>query len=209
MFEMLDYRAHKLYFVLFGIPFFIIRWLVIIGLPLAAYDTGIHLSQERIFQIIITVISLLIYELIAQISVQFLDKLFIFIFNLFIDVIPAEKRTKEEALIVVRGGERARENLRISKIHPKDWKDEDLFLFQKGFFTWFFKKNAQARFNKIREHFSKNKSMVANEYTVNKILKENNMDVSIYEKIICNPILRGMAIEYSIVLYLILFNPSV
>ena len=207
MFGMLDYRAHKLYLIIFGIPYFLIRWMVIIGLPIAAYDTGLHLTEMRFFQIIITVISLLIYELIVQFPVGLIDKFFMFIFNLFVDVIPSEDRTKEEAIMVVRGGNQTREILRLSKINPREWTDEDLLIYQQGFFVWFFRQDIATRLEKVREYFTKNNEFISNSYMIDKCLKEIKMEIPLLEQAVCNPLYRFMVIEYLIAIYLILFNP--
>lgn len=34
MFGMLDYRANKLFLIIFGIPWFLLRWIAILALPL-------------------------------------------------------------------------------------------------------------------------------------------------------------------------------
>ena len=50
MFGMLDYRAHKLYFIIFFIPHFFITLFSLFALPFINYSMGAVIAEERIFQ---------------------------------------------------------------------------------------------------------------------------------------------------------------
>ena len=60
MFGMLDYRAYKLYLILFFIPLFLLTLFQVFGLPFIYYAIGANLAENRILEIIISMIALLI-----------------------------------------------------------------------------------------------------------------------------------------------------
>ena len=131
MFGMLDYRAHKLYLILFGIPSYIIHLASLLILPIICYYSGSHFSNlinlgeivAIISLIICTIISVLIIETIWTIFVLVIGKIFKSIFGLIIDVIPADGRTKEQAEVVLYNGDKAITHYK-SEEHPKNWDDE-------------------------------------------------------------------------------------
>lgn len=62
MFGMLDYRAHKLYLLLFGIPWYVIRWMIIIGLPFIYYGIGLKVADNRLLQIVVSLFALFLLK---------------------------------------------------------------------------------------------------------------------------------------------------
>ena len=62
-----------------------------------------------------------------------------FLFGLFVDIIPADGRTSEEAQAVVWNGDKAIHLLKFNKKKPKDWTDEDIEKLSSGFFNYFYK----------------------------------------------------------------------
>jgi len=204
---MLDYRAHKLFLILFGIPFFILRWVTIIALPFVYLSIGISLAETRILQIGISLLVLFPIEMIWSVVMSYIDKMFMYIFNLFIDVLPADGRTKDESIFVVRGGERAIKALEISNVHPSKWKDEFEDFYGNDFFSMFFKEKISERFHMVRDYYSKNKSLPYNSYALKKLLKSKKMEQSFVELVLTNPTYRGWAVSYTLTLYLLLFNP--
>ena len=108
MFGMLDYRAHKLYFLIFFIPISLLTLFSLFALPLINYSIGFFLSDVRVLQILISLVSLFVLEIVWLLFIfGFISKLFQFIFELFVDVIPHDGRTKEEAKMVVYNGDKA------------------------------------------------------------------------------------------------------
>ena len=81
MFGMLDYRAHKLYLILFGIPNFIIMWLWIIGIPLLSYHLAFAEYDLWIVKLGASLIVLVIAELLSGLVSFILDRIFFFLFN--------------------------------------------------------------------------------------------------------------------------------
>jgi hypothetical protein len=207
MFGMLDYRAHKLYLLMFGIPWFVFRWVIIIGLPFVYYAIGLQVAENRLLQIITSLIALFFIEIIVAVAVTYLDKFFMFIFNLFVDVISVDERTIEESLLVVKIGDVAIKSIEIGKKHPKDWSDEDIAFYHRGFFAWFFREKITHRFENIRNYFIENPNLFYNGWDVNNYLSNNNISISLWEKIVTNPTYRNSAISYSITIILLISNP--
>lgn len=207
MFGMLDYRAHKLYLLLFGIPWFVIRWVIIIGLPFLYYGIGHQVAENRLLQIVASLVALFIIEIFVAIGATYIDKFFMFIFNLFVDVISADGRTKEESILVVKSGEVAIKLIELGKKHPRDWTDEDVAFYHRGFFAWFFKDTISHRIEMIKNYFIENPNVTFNEWNIRDYLSKNNLTMSIFEHLFTNKNYRASAISYSITIALLIFNP--
>lgn len=207
MFGMLDYRAHKLYLIIFGIPNFLLALFSLFGLPFLYYGLGHNYADSHSMVIVYSLIACLVIEIIWGIFVHYLSKFYIFIFGLFVDVIPADGRNEDEAKLVVWNGEKAIRLINFNKKKPKDWTDEDFDKLYTGFFNFFYKESIILRCEKIKEYYVKNPKVIPNEWNTNKFLKEQHLEPDILEKVVTNPFFRACAIRYSIFLYLILFNP--
>lgn len=205
---MLDYRANKLFLIVFGIPWFVLRWVAILGFPFLYYGIGLALADNRFLQILISLISLFVGELIWNFVVIYIDKFFMFLFNLFVDVIPAEGRNKEEANMVVKGGHQAIRMLNLTKNHPSSWTDDDLACFKSGIFTFFFMDNVEKRIALIKSYYKEHPEEFAGMQSVENLLIKKSLQVGWLERLVCNPQLRGCAISYSLMSYLLLFNPA-
>lgn len=209
MFGMLDYRAHKLYIILFFIPNTILILFSVLGLPLINYSIGLIFSDQRIFQILISLGSILIIEsLWIAFIYMFINKAIQFIFSLFVDVIPHDGRTKEQAQWVVWNGDKAIRQIAMDK-HPTTWTDELIYQFPKN--DWiqnlFYRENVIKRLRTIQSEYLLSPELEFNEYEVKRILTETNLEMSWKEKAFGNPQIRRMIIGYSFFLLLILFNP--
>ena len=207
MFGMLDYRAHKLYLLLFGIPWFVFRWMIIIGLPFIYYGIGLKVADNRLLQIVASLFALFFIEIIVAIVVTYLDKFLMFVFKLFVDVIPDDGRTEEESLSVVKLGDVAIKLIDARKKHPKDWTDEDIAFFHRGFFGWFFKDVITHRLEMLRNYFTENPNIEITEWTTKDYLSKNNLSMSVWEHLFTNQTYRVTAISYSITIVLLISNP--
>jgi hypothetical protein len=211
MFGMLDYRAHKLYFILFFIPRAVLVLFHMFCLPLIHYSIGLSLADERLFQILISLVALFIIEVIwLLILFGFISKVFEFIFSLFVDIIPHDGRTKEEAKMVVWNGEKGIRALAISK-HPTTWTSELIDEIPKN--DWvqnlFFKNELTVRLEAIFEHFSLLPSDSPDtDLQIDKILKEKNLEPDWQEKVFTNVSWRRGIVSYSFFILLIIFNPG-
>lgn len=209
MFGMLDYRAHKLYLLVFGIPLFLLRWLTILGIPFMAYMVGKNYASSWIGVLLISLFAYLAISFLTEILVYAVGKFIEFTFSLFIDIIPANGRTKEEARLVTWNGEKAISLLALGHISPKDWSDEMIEDVTKGFFNWFFREDVMKRLNFIKEFHQTHQDYVANSWNNEKLLKANNLAIPIIEQITCNPIFRGWVISGLFFLYLIFMQPTI
>ena len=210
MFGMLDYRAHKLYWILFIIPITILSVFAIVGLPLINYSIGVGMADTRIFQILISLVSLFIVEIIwLMVIFGPISKLFQFVFSLFVDIIPHDGRTKEEAQLVVWNGEKAIRLIAATQ-HPSTWTDDLINSLPKNDWVqnWFFKDDVIRRLNLIRtEYSSRSEDSPFSEYEVNKILEENDMVIGRFEKYVTTPTIRTSIYSYTVFMLLIIYNP--
>ena len=210
MFGMLDYRAHKLYILLFFVPNFILGLFAMFGLPLIHYSIGLALADERIFQILVSLMAVFIIESIWLLIVfGLISKIFQFIFELFVDVIPHDGRTKEEAQMVVWTGDKAIRSLQISK-HPSEWTQSLIYEIPKN--DWvanlFFRDDLIKRFQTIYdEYLLMSPDTPYNDVEVERIMAENNLKISWQEKVFASPQLRTMVVAYPFFLLLLLYNP--
>ena len=69
MFGMLDYRAHKLYVILFFIPNIFLSLFALFGIPLINYSIGLQFADERIYQILLSLVALFVVEFLWLIIV--------------------------------------------------------------------------------------------------------------------------------------------
>jgi hypothetical protein len=74
MFGMLDYRAHKLYLMIFGIPNFLLVLISLFGLPFAYYGIGKSYADSHLMMIVVSLLALLVVEIIWNIFVHYLSK---------------------------------------------------------------------------------------------------------------------------------------
>lgn len=210
MFGMLDYRAHKLYWIVFIIPNIILAAFAIVGLPLINYSIGVGMADTRVFQILISLVSLFIVEIIwLMIIFGPISKLFQFVFSLFVDVIPHDGRTKEEAQLVVWNGEKAIRALAINQ-HPNTWTDDLISSLPKDDWVqnWFFKDDIIRRLDLIQSEYSfRSEDSPYNDYEVTKILEENDMVMGRFEKYVTTPSIRTSIYAYTVFLLLLIYNP--
>ena len=212
MFGMLDYRAHKLYIILFGIPIFILTLFAMFGLPIINYMIGLDLFDERIFQILSSLLSAFIVGIIWDIFISgIVSKLFQFLFNLLVDVIPHDGRTKEEAQAVVWGGNKAILILEGNK-HPSEWREnyEEEFAKLDWVQNLFFKEELIDRLLFLKAEFSfddEEDKSAYNPYKGENFLKEKNLEPSWFEKIACNKMHRRYIVVWLFFIYLLAFNP--
>ena len=210
MFGMLDYRAHKLYFLIFFIPIFLLTLFSLFALPLIHYSIGFYSAEERVFQIIISLISLFVLEIVWLLFIfGFINKLFQFIFELFVDVIPHDGRTKEEGQMVVYSGNKAIRTLAITK-HPRTWTDELIKDLPKN--DWvsnmFYRNNIIKRCNLIRDYYySMPEETPYDDSHVNKVLEENDLVLKWDETVLTSLQYRRTIFAYSFLLILLISNP--
>lgn len=205
---MLDYRAHKLYILLFGIPLFILNWICILGFPFASYAFAKSYADSWWGIFLFGVLAYLVVQIAGSILGLIIGKFIEFAFTLIVDIIPSDDRTKEEAKLVTWGGEKVIALLELGRTPPKDWTDEQIENVTKGFLTWFYKEAIIKRLDFIREYQVENPDYVSNNYNDEKLLKNNNLAIPIAEKVILNDIYRSLVISGLLLLYLLLVQPT-
>ena len=209
MFGMLDYRAHKLYVILFFIPNFLLGMFHLIGLPIIHYSIGVAFADERIFQILISLAAMLIIESIwAIVLISVISKTFEFLFELIVDVIPHDGRTKEEAKLVVWNGNKAIRTLHIAQ-HPRAWEESVLEEIPAN--DWvnniFFRGKIVFRLLVVYEYYLDAPETPFTDTEVERILDERNLKPSWQENVVGNPQIRRALIGYSFLLFLFLLHP--
>ena len=210
MFGMLDYRAHKLYLILMFIPHTLIFLVGVFGLPLINYGIGVSLADERIYQIIISLISVFIVEVIWILLVQqVFEKVLSFIFELFVDVIPDDGRTKEEAMWGVWGGKKAISAMEFGQ-HPKEWSQEVMEYIPNS--DWvqklFYKEVVEERIGIMKVHYTTNPETPYTDFEVNKVLEDFNLKKGIIETYLCDKLLRRGLYNYAFFLFLLIVHPA-
>lgn len=210
MFGMLDYRAHKLYLLLF-FPFFILlRLLSLFAVPFSEYAIGVEFASERIWQIALTIAVLIPIEIVWLLFVKLISAGINGLFNFIIDVIPDDGRSKEEAQQVVWGGDEAVAVWHIDNTDPKKWSDEIIRAGTRGdIFGRCFAHRRRDRVYALKEYYVSNPDIVPSEYNAENFLRENEMWPSLAEQIISNKYYRGMVIAYPFLLWLLIAHPLV
>lgn len=208
MFGMLDYRAHKLYILLFGIPLFILNWFFILGIPVASYAIAKNYAYSWWGILLLGLLACLVVQIAAAILGLIIGKFIEFSFTILVVIIPAEGRTKEEAKLVTWGGEKTIALLELANAQPNDWNDEQIENVTKGFITWFFRDAILKRIEFLREYQQENPEYVSNNWNNEKLLKNNNLAVPVAENIICNSIYRGWVISGLLLLFLLIVQPT-
>lgn len=206
MFGMLDYRANKLFTLLFGLPLLLLRWSYTFGAPFLYYAIGLMMADNRILQILISILALFVFEIFWALLFPQINKFLMFVFNLIVDVIPADGRTREDAMIVVTGGTQVNFLLEFSKKTPHDWTEDDISFLSGGFFKFFFKDKIEERLRSIRKHYIDNPKLTPNEWNTNQYLKSSGLQASVLENIVINPTFRAWTTSAVIFILLMIFG---
>ena len=105
MFGMLDYRAHKLYWLL-SLPFRILSWVLLIIIFFASCNIASSYVDNLFFQFLLAFLLMQLFSVSLYVLIRFIiDPIFNIIFFFLIDVIPCEERTDEQARQIVLLGE--------------------------------------------------------------------------------------------------------
>lgn len=189
MFGMLDYRAHKLYLMIFGIPMFVLKLAAMFGLPLLSYALGITVADDRFWQILSSIGIAIVVEVIWLIfALIVVSKLINFLFQLIVDIIPADGRNREEALQVVWHGDKAIIAQQFDK-QPNTWSEDlpERFINIDWVARWFFRERIENRIEKIREYYEENPEEQPSRSRYDEIINETGNRMRWDEKIFTNP----------------------
>jgi len=112
MFGMLDYRAHKLYWLLtrpLALAILIISYAIVVG----SFLISLEYAQSFWVRLLVSIVSLEIISLLFALLVKVLGFALEKVFYFLVDVVPAEDRSREEALLVLKFGETMRLNFNL------------------------------------------------------------------------------------------------
>lgn len=209
MFGMLDYRANKLFLVFWIIPFFLSVLITLFGIPFSAYHIAYSYADNLILQFLIAIICIFIFELIFSFLFNLLIKTPIeFFFKLFVDIVPHNNRTQEEAERVAFGGDTEMFAILLTH-HPKDWNEDELnrILSYPTIGRFFFGEIIRDRLFAIREHFTNNEGEYYDELSILDYVKEHYKP-SFWERNVSDPIRRRSIIALFFLCYLLIYNPA-
>tara|TARA_B110000208_G_C11525274_1_gene342181 strand:+ start:49 stop:687 length:639 start_codon:yes stop_codon:yes gene_type:complete len=212
MFGMLDYRAHKLYFIIAIFPRMVLWLFAVFGLPFLSYYIGLIYADGRITQFAISFVAFLVIGLAYPFVHYFLfSKFFWFVFTLFIDVIPSNGRSEAQAQNVVWYGQKVITMIATENTPPSAWTQkfrEDIVktdFIQELFYKQIMLRRSQAIF----EHYqSLPPDSPGDAELVAEILKEHNLTIGTLEQFLCHPQRRGVIISIIFFIYLIIFQLS-
>jgi hypothetical protein len=207
MFGMLDYRAHKLFLLVFGIPLFLLGWILNIGIPFVAVILAQQISEDWFAIFFLSLIFFVLIQLPLGLASVFINKAIQFVFTFFIDVIPCDGRNKTEADAVVWGGQSAILNIQLANTSPAEWTDELIEKVPKGLAALFFREVIIRRLNFIRDHSLENPDFIANDFNIRKLLRDRALSMPIYEMIICHPSYRISSLSLLFLIFLGTLQP--
>ena len=208
MFEMIDYRANKLYVFLMIVPslFFIIFQLI--GIPLLTYYLSYEIASNLfIILLIAIVISLLLDGLFLFIFKFLVETPIKFLFKILIDIKPHHNRNQEQAERVAFEGGNAIAEFMLEK-HPKFWDMDELAKFQNSISmaSFFFGSKITERWKAVKEHFI---DVEDDDYSFDLALEylEEYHPVGVIELILSTPMYRKSLVTVLLIIYLVFFNP--
>ena len=207
---MLDYRAHKLYRLIAFLPVTLLNIISFIVIPFAVYFIGYSNSDNQITQIVYCIIALVVIEIIWMIIIFLITKSIKAVFNTFVDVVPHNGRTKEEAELVVEGGEKTVWLIEFDLLNPRDWTDEKIeeYINRAAFSArTFFSGRLRKRLWTIRKHYIANPESEFHMFSMQMELEELGFHVRWDEQLFSSFYGFRIVIVYGFMLYLILFNP--
>ena len=210
MFGMLDYRAHKLYWLIAKINHLII-FVLSLGLILASFFIGVNFSKSLLWQIIISILALEVIFGIFSIIIKFWIYLTEKFFRFIIDVVPSEGHSAEEAECILQFGDFYNVLEKLNKF-PDLWtfSDTDRLMRRLSFvYKVFFGKKHRDRITKQVALLASLKSSgvsVAdlNSWDIQKRFSEKNLMVPWYENMLLNDTIRSIIFKY-LVLFLLYF----
>lgn len=212
---MLDYRAYRLRLLLFFFPETTLVFVAMFGLPILNYSVGVMLFDHRTLQIVTSLVIILPVEALwLTVIWGILPKLWESIFWFFVDVIPAEGRSKEEARSVAWGGDKAIREFEIAR-SPVEWSDKLIHDYPKA--DWvqnlFYASNVRKRLNLIRSYAwekyysdpTVKPAFSASE--IEKLLDENGLKRGYVESVVTVPAWRTTITSYGLIVLLLIFHP--
>ena len=208
MFQMLDYRAAKLYFILFAFPDLLFIVFSLAGKAITPVLIASNYFDNTILVILVAISLVFVFELILIPLAVVYGKIKKFIFELIIDVTPTDGRNEEEAFSVVRVGNKMITLLQLNNTNPREWTDN---LIQKGAnLDWlgslFYSSDIKVRLEFLRQHFLNRPELYGQPSEQEEALKEEGLTMQLMEKIISNPGYRWSIVSYILFFYALYYH---
>ncbi len=202
MFGMLDYRAHKLYKLIFIAPSLILYFIGLVLIPAASLLVAVEYAEGALTFALYAIASLLILEIIFQIiGFYIIIGFFNAVFYYLVDVVPTNGRNKEQAEYIAKWGRYGELDLKFSE-YPKNWLDDEIEEF--GERDWvqrvFFSGRTKRRMYAVREYYSNNEEEVYGATSIDSFLSRNGMYAGLWERLCVNRMYRIIMLRYLIVL---------
>lgn len=197
MFGMLDYRAHKLYW-LFALPLSVINWLMAIIIIMASCVWVLSLVDNIVLRFLLSYIVMEIGTIIfglfwTHVIVRCYKAVFLF----FIDIEPFDGRTIEQAREVLEYGKTA---IILQKPHSKITDDDFDFLLKNNWMGRIFFSDKIRRRQYIISQKAKalvlesGEDINISDYELQSVMKEENLEQPWYEVALTNGNIRNMII---------------
>jgi len=205
---MLDYRAAKLYFILFAFPDLLFIVFSLAGKAITPVLIASNYFDNTVLVILVAISLVFVFELILIPLAVVYGKIKKFIFELIIDVTPTDERNEEEAFSVVRVGNKMITLLQLNNTNPREWTDN---LIQKGAnLDWlgslFYSSDIKVRLEFLRQHFLNRPELYGHPSEQEAALKEEGLTMQLMEKIISNPGYRWSIVSYILFFYALYYN---
>ena len=219
MFGMLDYRAFQLYRLIFFVPNVILFLIAVICVPLGSYAIALYFWKDY-FELtslamlwLLGILAFIILGLLVTLIFFLIYRFFDFIFSIFIDVIPGDGRTEDEAQFVLKSGKAGVHQLKMDKLNPKDWTDEMIYT-QISNTDWvqrlIYLSVTKKRLFKIRDHYrskGQDNDLPVSYYDIQNLLDKHGLYVTTTESILTANFMRHFILQVLFMLYLLMENP--
>lgn len=216
MFGMLDYRAFQLYRLVFFIPNTFLYLVGLFCLPAATYGSALFFYQDY-FEAQIGVYWMFIFMVPAYVLLSMLwvvimwpiQKLFDVLFSIFIDVMPGDGRTDEQAQFVLKTGKKGIHHLLVDETPPQDWTYDMIEQSVNNgdwIQRWFYAKNVRARMRAVHHH-SLDEGKVLLESQLTTFLKSKYLEQDWLEWLVTHRDHRAFVLQLVICVYLVSTNP--
>jgi len=206
MFGMIDYRAHKLWWLLTVIPFFLIKLISFFGVPFISYYLGFSNFNEW-WSIALAVIFIhIIAEALFGAIVFAFDFVAKRVFVFFIDVIPADGRNETQANAVLLNGDKAIKSIELTSKNPALFTDDDINFLSGLERSWFQSSKAKERLLALKNYYLENPGKDYDDDGLMNANSELGLNRS-WVEIAGHPQFRKYWIAYAILIAYSLLNP--
>ncbi len=211
MFGMLNYRAFQLYRSLFFIPNTFLYLVGLFGLPAYTYGLTLYFYQDY-FEAQIGMYWMFIFAVPAigyWVIVWPIQKLFDVLFSIFIDVMPGDGRTDEQAQFVLKTGKKGIHHLLVDETPPQNWTYdmiEQSISNGDWLQRWFYAEKVRARMRAVHHHsLDEGKALLESKLTT--FLQSQYLEQDWLEWLVTHRDNRAFVLQLVICVYLVSTNP--